>query len=304
MNKLYIIGNGFDLHHGLPTKYSDFRCFVCKNNPELFAKVMCYYSCALWSDFERELGRFKISSFIKDFFYVNKVWNRSFQQDCLFENEIDYYYEIQLCFTKWVNSISLNGFYPDLEIEKDSFFFSFNYTDTLNKLYGVSNDNIKFIHGSKVEHDRQIVDTQIIYNGAYTFGHILEKTEIEEYVKSEILHLGKLDQDFIYKAKNEFSNFMEAFRKDVQDIINLNEQYFNRLVEVDSVYVLGHSMTEIDKKYFEKIRNSIKNNAFWRIEYYGGSEEEKRKIQFMNELKVSKSCFELVTYEDIKKQDE
>ncbi|MBR6755416.1 MAG: hypothetical protein IKM15_00470, partial [Peptococcaceae bacterium] len=28
MKKLYIIGNGFDLHHGLPTSYADYKKFL------------------------------------------------------------------------------------------------------------------------------------------------------------------------------------------------------------------------------------------------------------------------------------
>jgi hypothetical protein len=27
---LYIIGNGFDLHHGIPSKYSDFKIYLAK----------------------------------------------------------------------------------------------------------------------------------------------------------------------------------------------------------------------------------------------------------------------------------
>ncbi len=29
-DKLYVIGNGFDLHHGMPTQFSDFRTFARK----------------------------------------------------------------------------------------------------------------------------------------------------------------------------------------------------------------------------------------------------------------------------------
>ena len=34
MDKLYIIGNGFDCAHGLPTKYSDFRKYVVSQIPD------------------------------------------------------------------------------------------------------------------------------------------------------------------------------------------------------------------------------------------------------------------------------
>ena len=34
MSSLFIIGNGFDIAHGIPTKYSDFREFILKMYPK------------------------------------------------------------------------------------------------------------------------------------------------------------------------------------------------------------------------------------------------------------------------------
>ena len=34
MSSLFIIGNGFDIAHGIPTKYRDFREFIIKSYPE------------------------------------------------------------------------------------------------------------------------------------------------------------------------------------------------------------------------------------------------------------------------------
>ena len=39
MRTLYVIGNGFDLKHNIPSRYSDFAKFVMKNNYELFQQV-------------------------------------------------------------------------------------------------------------------------------------------------------------------------------------------------------------------------------------------------------------------------
>lgn len=32
MSSLFIVGNGFDIAHGIPTKYSDFRMFIIRND--------------------------------------------------------------------------------------------------------------------------------------------------------------------------------------------------------------------------------------------------------------------------------
>ena len=34
MSSLFVIGNGFDIAHGIPSKYSDFRKYIVKNYPE------------------------------------------------------------------------------------------------------------------------------------------------------------------------------------------------------------------------------------------------------------------------------
>jgi hypothetical protein len=60
MNKLYIIGNGFDLHHGLLTSYSDFEQYLKVNDVRLLDNLNKYYflnnSKSLWSHFEENLA--------------------------------------------------------------------------------------------------------------------------------------------------------------------------------------------------------------------------------------------------------
>ena len=42
-DKLYIIGNGFDLHHGLKTSYDDFRENQAKKSPDLWKLLKIIY---------------------------------------------------------------------------------------------------------------------------------------------------------------------------------------------------------------------------------------------------------------------
>ena len=60
--KLFILGNGFDLHHGLQTRYSDFRDYLKEYHPdefELIDSCLCdpEDNYALWSELEDTLGR-------------------------------------------------------------------------------------------------------------------------------------------------------------------------------------------------------------------------------------------------------
>lgn len=56
MSRLYIIGNGFDIAHGIPCRYSDFRRYCKEEMPEMYEKLNRYYDGGdkLWSDFESE----------------------------------------------------------------------------------------------------------------------------------------------------------------------------------------------------------------------------------------------------------
>ena len=42
-HKLYVIGNGFDLHHGLPCSYSDFEVWLQENRPNVYRNMNRIY---------------------------------------------------------------------------------------------------------------------------------------------------------------------------------------------------------------------------------------------------------------------
>ena len=66
MSRLYIIGNGFDLLHKLPTKFDpDFKNIAEKNEViSQFWSLYSSYGDEIWSDFEMNLrgGRFVVLS--------------------------------------------------------------------------------------------------------------------------------------------------------------------------------------------------------------------------------------------------
>lgn len=57
--RLYIIGNGFDIHHGINSSYSNFREWMSENHPDTMNRVdEIYGSCTeeWWCDFENQLA--------------------------------------------------------------------------------------------------------------------------------------------------------------------------------------------------------------------------------------------------------
>ncbi len=62
--KLYIIGNGFDLHHKIQSSYTDYRTWLESNDPETLADINEIFGMPelpWWRNFEESLTVFKRS---------------------------------------------------------------------------------------------------------------------------------------------------------------------------------------------------------------------------------------------------
>ena len=65
-NKLYIIGNGFDLQHGIPSEYCDFKAFVHERNPYLLKSVEEYLPAGDdWRHLENALAAIDVDSIVE-----------------------------------------------------------------------------------------------------------------------------------------------------------------------------------------------------------------------------------------------
>lgn len=147
MKKLYIIGNGFDQYHGLPTSYQCFNCFMCREHPKDHERIGRIFNpndiTMLWSNFENKLAELDVSGLI----YKNlSTWVKNPLHK--FENEFDdLRNSLVLNFQEWVKQINLacaNS--KRLELDKTAYFLNFNYTETLKYLYHIDEKQILYIH--------------------------------------------------------------------------------------------------------------------------------------------------------------
>ena len=51
--------------------------------------------------------------------------------------------------------------------------------------------------------------------------------------------------------------------KNSRQIIKDHENFFNGLSDVETVVVIGHSLSEVDMEYFERICGEIQENSTW-----------------------------------------
>lgn len=127
INRLYIIGNGFDVFTGLNTRYVDFRWWLENNYIFVYEMLVSIYGAdgEWWNEFEIQLGKLNIEQFIAD--YTPKYKNASEVQDKIrerreFEKKNKLPHNVlfsnpcasrlrglldilQYCFEKWVYSV-------------------------------------------------------------------------------------------------------------------------------------------------------------------------------------------------------
>lgn len=267
--KLYIIGNGFDIAHHIKCKYSDFGDFLSENYPDYYESIMSGYcgSNALWKDFENELP--SCATHIEEFGSQmgNEMRNeidydpmddmgigRWLDDQYKFLNELPKYLRL------WVESIDTktNAVY---KINKDSVFLTFNYTDTLERVYCIDPDNIKHIHGYVKNKKEELV---IGHCNQRAISYALEKKKEAEtnFV------------DFAISTFDRVSKYCDATLKRTSRIIDENIGFFKSLSDVDEVIIIGHSLNTVDMPYIKKVLNTISENAVWKAYYFEDKDEK------------------------------
>lgn len=253
-SELYIIGNGFDIAHKMPTGYGDFRQWLIDNNRiDVIQELQSAYpkkindKYLLWSEFEKALGEYDLETVI----------NWSMESLCLTECYVggqtiyapDFILNTRLpdiindVFSRWISSVPIATTKADYNIVQDALYLSFNYTDTLEQLYQVPESNVMHIHGRASKGEKLIVGHNRMINPA-------------EYRDD------KLD----FRENNERMQRltdMNKLCKPVDDIIERNENFFKKLSGITDIHVIGHSCEKLDYPYFKKTMDSVSEDVKW-----------------------------------------
>ncbi|MEY0833654.1 bacteriophage abortive infection AbiH family protein [Providencia alcalifaciens] len=292
--RLYIIGNGFDIRHGLPTGYKHFKSYVAKNDQELYDSIEEYIPAGdEWNELESALGEIDYELILQnsEMFlasYNTDDWSDAYHHDYQYEvDKITRMLSARLKkqFADWVKGINIadadNSEQYIPPIPRESLYFSFNYTNTLQQIYAVPDEQIIHIHGN------------CSYDDDLILGHSFR---VE---KSLNPYIGP-DQDTriaeAYDSIDEyFGNTFKPSEDIIEDIIKEERVFFSSLKNVGEVIVLGHSLAEVDGKYFAEINKSIQENARWIVALYRGEE----KSGSLEDYDVRDSNISYVQYEDI-----
>lgn len=315
--RLNIMGNGFDLYHGLPCSYYYFGCYLISNHEDFYEKLADMYGFVakkvvsvypdlefkwgvedvFWGEFEKHLGD------------VDSSWvENTLQDDLGLENddpvdldlaEYENSEQIKQMFSEWVYETLdkaenfeivdriLKHTDAELQFDGEECFINFNYTHTLEKIYNIEEDRILHIHGECLTGE---FDDLVI-------GHCNDERikmvakQLEEYEENDY------DQE-TRNRKNEYSCILanlKDLRKNVaQNILTCN-YFLERSKKVTEVCVYGLSFGEVDIPYMKNIRNKYPN-AKWKVSYYSLGEKKEKAEILQTILNLTEDDFELFEF--------
>ena len=168
---LFIIGNGFDLAHGVKSSYTNFRDSLDEHTQwelETYINVP-----NLWADFENNLAyvsRERLMDCVEDNLDINLEAKNIDDEDFKYsdmmmsvEDGLTFLYdaqgEIPKAFRRWIEELKMPETLPSLKniLSPDCRYFSFNYTDFLESEYGVPEKKILHIHGCRRNKEDELV---------------------------------------------------------------------------------------------------------------------------------------------------
>lgn len=316
MNTLYIVGNGFDLHHDLETKYQHFGVFLKNGNQKIYDNLLYYYGLPhlnekdedylnnpLWSEFEQSLADLDVDQVLE--VHSNLVANLSSADfrdrdwhGLTIEMEM-FVNDLTLELIKEFKEFILNVKYPVLDsgkrlsLNENSIYLNFNYTDSLESYYGINENQILYIHKKAASSNDLILghgfDPEIFTKKEEAPPENISKEDFEcwnEYMSD------RYEYSFV-NGKDELLKYFRYSFKETKKVIEENEMFFRDLCGVNKVIVLGHSLSEVDRPYLIKVKESINQNAAWCVTYLGNEEREKHRNS-LHKIGVNDESIKLV----------
>lgn len=257
--RLFIIGNGFDIDHGLKSKFKDFKEFLEQTYvPSFNREYIPFPNVGMGKDGEEVVNSNDASQIL--YALINEVSddsNWSNFEDCLGKlnyqevldlveydekNPFHYYYNLEDItrdlgtsllfaisdiFSDWVEGIDISTTESKYAFLNDDLFITFNYTGVLENIYGISTDNICHLHGSCKE-------------GYCITGHGDDRRPFDDY------------DDIV---SSEINGIHDSLRKKVDIIYKNNSLFFEKIYKskITEIIFFGFSFGHVDLYYIKQL---------------------------------------------------
>ena len=305
--KLVICGNGMDLHLGFSTNYQAYRKFLeeekfiqGKNAISLIEKSKFFLrrDADCWSDLEKSLA-FNVDKYIEEMIYVydrklvpyDENKSRSQIRDAT-EFERNNPEKIAFDFTNnwffdWIGrefyskvkqiKVSYDGILKSI-FDDECIFVNFNYTPSLESIFGIEEGRILYIHNRFPEkpklpftYDDLINDILELGKKRFQFGST--ENRIEEWVvKLQRMSIDsngqQISKEFI---ESRLRSIYRSFAKNLMDNYEGLERFVSRY-KIDEVIIYGHSFMGVDEPYYRDILLPILKDIKWTFFCYGSRE--------------------------------
>ena len=246
--RLYIIGNGFDRYHGIASDYRNFAAYLAETDRTVHRLIEEYFAgdAAFWAEFETRLAEFDADQAVD---YASQFLDDKGYGDFQFELEqIGTALSTTLTahFGDWIRNLAIperRSISAPLSIDVGARFLSFNYTPTLERIYGVPRDRILYIHGYAAEPGEPLI-----------LGHGWERRPEDSL---NFQPDGPDDDWRVRQGIEHIDDFFAATFKPTAKRIEQNHGFFEGLAGVREVFVMGHSLAEVDHPYFEAIIDQV-----------------------------------------------
>lgn len=307
MADLCLIGNGFDLYHGLPCEYYYFGCYLIKYHPDFYSelgkmygfKVMMRFPISddsewaveyqlFWRYFEERLGQ------------LDPLWMEDSLIDDLGLEYPDDAVDIEIpetinadtikqYFTEWVSDtldtdlemkiIKQKLGKKKLEFPQDAYFVNFNYTSILEEIYQVPEKQVFHIHG-KADEGIELIVGHGNKDSIHELEEKIEHMESETYYLSSQAERNRLNE---YEAEKII---LKNLQKDTDGLVwclrnTLKDKQFK------NIYIYGLSCGPVDMPYIKCLRK-LYPDAIWHFSFFNDSEKENRE-KLSKKLKLKKS---------------
>ena len=317
---LYIIGNGFDIHHGVNSSFLNFRNWLEKAEPNIYSQLCDLYEISTnenkakewWNDFENMLSEVDFNNYVENVVIENYP---DLSKDDF--RDRDYHaaeyaasdelgaliYHVKRTFNAWIASLDKAEDSKRIHlIRKDSLFITFNYTRTLEELYQIPDNQVLHIHG-------MVGDDELILGHGNNYEELKEDCEMTlsqppaDLDEEELEDWYSSHYDFVTQQTQEVAiSQIASLQKDVQQIISDNRSIWDSLAEVEIIHVFGFSFSYIDMPYLSTIINHINTDKVkWVISAFSNRDREKIEA-FMDDAGIKDNLWKpLVALHNVQK---
>lgn len=263
---LIIIGNGFDRWQDLPTSYEEFRKYYASHVEQVMSD-MGFSKYSIPDDNGNEKLITAVELIYGDPFNPDKLpdeffWNFETALDKIDDQQLNLFFGrsqkgiadlrqlvsearkiLRTLFCNWVTSLNICKMDSGYQFPDNCYFINFNYTDTLEKRFGVDSRDDYHIHGSAEE-----VDSIIVGHSSHPETAFRELIE-HHFIKS--VNSGTLPRlEGLYAVEEALYQTDKHVEDNIDYLCKAMVQRGVHIEDFENIYVLGHSFGEPDVGYF------------------------------------------------------